>query len=507
MKLRKIVSTLLCTSLIVGSVAGCSSGGEESTTTEKTTQMTTEKETEAELVQKAVNITLDENVEYQTIESFGASGAWWSQDVGGWSEVNLDGINPREEIARLLFDKETGIGLTAYRYNIGAGTQDSALQYSGITDGWRRAYSFETAPGVYDFTRDENALWFLDKAVEMGIEEIVFFCNSPLTRLTKNGNGCGQKYEDGTTSNLAPENYRAFAEYVLDVVEHFKNEGYPIKYISPVNEPQWEWISGQEGCHFEPQELVDFYNVFLDVMDERNIEDLELSAPELGEWGNTSLKYLNAIYSDERLKTRLTSLDIHSYWSDNSARDSFRKWQESNGLEDLTLKMSEWCEMVNGQNVKMDSALELAKTMHMDLTKLDVTSWQYWIAVSCYNYRDGLIYCVNSNHRIKETKRLWAMGNFSRFVRPGYVRIEAGSSDNKLLVSAYKGVDDEGKENKVMVLVNTEETEYLISKNELPSGNDIEIYVTDETRSLEKVDVSGDSIAVSPESVMTIVIK
>ena len=26
---------------------------------------------------------------------------------------------------------------------------------------------------------------------------------------------------------------------------------------------------------FEPQELVDFYNVFLDVMDERNIEDLE----------------------------------------------------------------------------------------------------------------------------------------------------------------------------------------------------------------------------------------
>ena len=72
---------------------------------------------------------------------------------------------------------------------------------------------------------------------------------------------------------------------------------------------------------------------------------------------------------------------------------------------------------------------------------------------------------------------------------------------------AYKGVDDEGKENKVMVLVNTEETEYLISKNELPSGNDIEIYVTDETRSLEKVDVSGDSIAVSPESVMTIVIK
>lgn len=52
----------------------------------------------------------------QQIEGFGVSGAWWAQDVGGWSQVN------RDRITDLLFDQQKGIGLTIYRYNIGAGS-------------------------------------------------------------------------------------------------------------------------------------------------------------------------------------------------------------------------------------------------------------------------------------------------------------------------------------------------------------------------------------------------
>jgi O-glycosyl hydrolase len=506
------------------------------------TQNGSEEETD-EVTKEKIKITFDENTTYQTIESFGASGAWWSQDVGGWMDGETDdGTEPREKIATLLFDRENGIGLTAYRYNIGAGTADAQEYYSGITDKWRRAESFLDENGNYDWTKDENAVWFLKRATELGAEEIVFFCNSPIVSLTKNNKGCGDETQNGTTSNLDPQNYRAFAEYVLDVVEHFKNEGYPIKYISPVNEPQWEWTSGQEGCHYEPEELVEFLNVFLDVMDERGIEDLELSAPELGEWGNTSYKYYNAIFSDERLKSRLKSLDVHSYWTDEAAKTSFMKYLDTNGLSGLELKMSEWCEMTNGKDTGMSSALELANTVQTDLTTLNVTSWQYWIAVSCYDYRDGLVYVFTGNHAIVETKRLWALGNFSRFIRPGYVRIDSsieisqdngtsdsstsdsstsdnGTSDNgtsgstsvsnyAITSSAYIGTDEDGSENIVIVIVNNEDTEFEIATSDFEEYTSVETYVTDTEHSLEKIsDETQENIEIPSKSVATLLIK
>ena len=72
----------------------------------------------------------------QIIEGFGASGAWWAQDVGGWEDES------REQIIKLLFDQQEGIGLSIYRYNIGGGDGEN------IPDNWRRAETFEVAQGA-----------------------------------------------------------------------------------------------------------------------------------------------------------------------------------------------------------------------------------------------------------------------------------------------------------------------------------------------------------------------
>lgn len=496
--LKRKLYFLISSVLIILSLVGCSNSKDKEETTKSSE---TEETTEAKAEPMNISIQLNEEITYQTIESFGASGSWWSQDVGGWDNVDKDGIEVREQIAKLLFDREEGIGLSAYRYNIGAGSADSGKSFAGITDKWRRAQSFEVEPGVYDWTKDKNSIWFLDKAKEMGVSEMVFFCNSPLERLTKNGKAFGDK-TDSKTSNLLPENYKEFANYIMDVVEHFISEGYPIKYISPINEPQWEWTGGQEGCHFEPNEVVEFLNVFLDVMEERNLKGVELSAPELGEWGNTSYPYFQAIVSDERLRNSLTALDVHSYWSDASAKTSFLKWLKNNNLENIELKMSEWCEMVNGIDLTMDSAINLAKEMHMDLTKLNVTTWQYWIAVSCYSYRDGLIFVNNNAKSAIETKRLWAMGNYSRFIRPGYTRIECSTDSSDVDISAYKGTDDDGKENTVVVLVNSGDNVYNINLEQFAKSKNVQIYVTDAERSLEIDETS----TVPPKSVVTITI-
>ena len=81
----------------------------------------------------------------------------------------------------------------------------------------------------------------------------------------------------------------------------------------------------------------------------------------------------------------------------------------------------------------MESALVMANVIHDDLTIANVTSWQYWIAVSKYQYRDGLIYVNPLGQDVLQTKRLWALGNYSRFIRPGFVRLETQGGDDTLL--------------------------------------------------------------------------
>ena len=112
-------------------------------------------------------IQINPSDELQTIEGFGASGAWWAQDVGGWDDGS------REQIIKLLFDQQEGIGLSIYRYNIGGGDGES------IPDNWRRAETFEVAQGEYDWDRDANAIWVLKAAQEAGVETLCCLCQQP----------------------------------------------------------------------------------------------------------------------------------------------------------------------------------------------------------------------------------------------------------------------------------------------------------------------------------------
>ncbi|MHC4749925.1 MAG: glycoside hydrolase [Planctomycetota bacterium] len=97
--------------------------------------------------------------------------------------------------------------------------------------------------------------------------------------------------------------------------------------------------------------------------------------------------------------------------------------------------------MKGGRDYGMDSALRLTREIIDDLMWGGVLSWQYWIAVSRYNFRDGLIYVNESEREIVPIKRLWAMGNFGRFIRPGYRRFEVEHDSTVLQAVGCKSPD------------------------------------------------------------------
>ena len=220
-----------------------------------------------------MKITIDRNVNYQKYYGIGASGAWWAQIVGGWSNKDQNGEEIRNVISRLLYSKTKGIGMNIYRYNIGGGSAQSGggSHHSGngeYSDFARRAESFGNGDGKYDYSRDKNAVYMMKQAVKDGADEVILFVNSPIEQLTKNGWAHLKKHQAFRT-NLAKKNYSAFAKYCLDVTEHFVDEGLPIKYLSPINEPFWIWTGGQEGCHYTADETVEVLEMFALEMQKR----------------------------------------------------------------------------------------------------------------------------------------------------------------------------------------------------------------------------------------------
>jgi glucuronoarabinoxylan endo-1,4-beta-xylanase len=85
----------------------------------------------------------------------------------------------------------------------------------------------------------------------------------------------------------------------------------------------------------------------------------------------------------------------------------------------------------------MGSALKLAETVHNDLTKANLNAWHYW-----WLYANGCSGLFDTKTKLW-TKRFWILGNFSRFVRPGYVRVSSsGSAPSGVLISAYTNPTD-----------------------------------------------------------------
>lgn len=456
-------------------------------------------------------LTVDLNDRHQTMEGFGASSAWWSQEIGGWTDTGASGKQVREEIMDLLYS-EDGLGLNIYRYNLGAGT-GTGEKPGVFEDSWRSAQSFIDDNGNIDYSLDANAVWCMNRAVELGADKVFFFSNSAPDTMTITGMPHSEEQRKKVT-NLAPENYQAFADYALDAVEHFRAQGIPVMAISPINEPQWTWQGGQEGCHYEPDEMVALYKVFYQEMLNRGLTDeVELDMFESGQFGGLKKfrKWFKAIAEDETLGPIFHTLSGHSYNSSFEDKEKTAKWLKKN-YPDLKIRCTEWTEMTGGRDVGMDSAVIMADMICNDLKILDAISWTYWLAVSRYDWRDGLLY-VEQNEPIPQTytmtKRYYGYSNFTKFVKEGAVRVGT-QMDNEGSLNSI-AFEQDGK--LTMVLVNSSaENERQVSFN-IANANyqTMTTWLTDADHDLEQTAQAGysaqSSVTLPPQSVMTVVLE
>ena len=193
-------------------------------------------------------VTVSGDFRYQRIDNFGASDAWSIEPLGKhWTEEN------KNRLADLLFSREKGIGLSAWRFNIGAGS--TVTDQDRIPDPWRRAEAFKmSADGEYDWSKQSGQQWFLQAARDRGVETFIAFVNSPPVWMTKNGHA--QPDSEVGSTNLKQGYEGAFATFLLHILTHFKEIGLSFDYISPINEPTWDWNQAwQEGNRYNNEDM------------------------------------------------------------------------------------------------------------------------------------------------------------------------------------------------------------------------------------------------------------
>lgn len=418
-------------------------------------------------LQAQTEITVNLEQKYQTIDNFSASDCWWAHKIGeSWDTANKDSL------ADLLFSTTKGIGLSAWRFNLGAGID------ANITDSWRTAKCFETSEGNYNWENNKGGQWFLKAASERGVDQFIAFVNSPPRRMTVNGHSyCSG---DGSSTNLKDGYYGQYATYLVDIVKHFRDSlGININYLSPVNEPQWDWNGpSQEGNRAGNSDIKMMVDSLYTELANQKV-DANIIIPESGElpgWYSSTSKnsetygnYLNTLFSNSDVKSKTAKIFAgHSYWSDLlssevvQARQSLYKKMSSYFDSGYKYWVTEYCILEgtsgqggNGRDLTTTTALDVARIIHYDLSEANASAWQWWLAVSMYDYKDGLIYTnINSPFQpILQSKTLWALGNFSRYIRPGSQRIDCSGANDKygLMASAYV---DSANSKIIMVLIN-----------------------------------------------------
>ena len=291
------------------------------------------------------------------------------------------------------------------------------------------------------------------KAIEKGAIVFASPWNPPsdmVETFTRNG-VAGQK-------RLRYDKYAAYAQHLNDFVTYMRNNGVELYAISVQNEPDyahtWTW--------WTPDEMLNFMKNYAGAINCRVI------APE-------SFSYLknmsDPILNDSQALANMDILGAHLYGTQvsNFAYPLFK--QKGAGKE---LWMTE-VYYPNSNDNSADSwpeALEVSYHIHNAMVEGDFQAYVWWYIRRQYGpmKEDGTI-----------SKRGYNMAHFSKFVRPGYVRVDATKNpDTNVFVSAYKG------DNKAVIVAINKSTSSINQKFTLQNGSatTVSSWITDRNRNL-----------------------
>lgn len=428
-----------------------------------------------------MTITIDPSVRHQVIDGFGVCAAFQRAELMRGAR----GLPPaaQRELLDLLFSPTHGAGLSILRLGIGSSDDDGYDRMKSIAP---------TDPGGpaatprYEWDgRDSGQVWLARQAREYGLRTFYACAWSAPGYMMSNDRDTG----GGTLRGLpgtAPEegDWRAaYAEYLLEYVRCYRREGIDITHLGFVNEPDLFLVKkedevGYAAMRMDPAQVVDFVKVLGPAI-RRSGLPVSMVCCDAMSWARQE-EYTAAVEADPEAARWVTVHSGHSYaeparWRLPTPRHTWMSEWEPN--VEANTWISGW------DSGTREDGLRLAEDIHGALTEAEVNGYIYWLGASIGGTR-ALVQLDGARYQV--SKRLWALAGYSRFVRPGAVRVAASTTNPQVRVSAFVDADGVAVVN-LLNLANRTVREELDATR--PLDRSAVSYLTDRRRSLEPLPV------------------
>ena len=199
-----------------------------------------------------------------------------------------------------------------------------------------------------------------------------------------------------------------------------QNTGVPLYGVSVQNEP--DYSASYNSALYTTQQMVDFIKVLGPKLATLNPRP-KLLTPDVASWG-VLWNYSDAIGSDPVAASYTDVLATHQYFAidptPHAVPPGKMLWQT---------EMSSF----DGPSTDITNGITVARWVHNALVDGSVNAWHYWWLIGISADNEGLL-----NIGREPTKRLYTFGNFSRFIRPGFVRVGASGAPAGVYTTAYR---------------------------------------------------------------------
>jgi glucuronoarabinoxylan endo-1,4-beta-xylanase len=365
-------------------------------------------------------------------------------------------------------------------------SSDQADTFFSTTASTGAGLSFVRTLGNEECEDTVSDLTTLKEAVARGAKVWVTMQSPPVSM--KDSGACSY-------GNLLTDHYAAYATYIVNWIQQLQADGIPVYAVSPVNEPDVACANEDSGGNgigafcFTPEQIDTFVKTNLGPTLAAAGLSTKIIISEEGQW--FLYNYASTCMADSSCASFVSILAAHGYGyypnSNIGYYDSYaccsvvKPAPEATSTNQLWQTEVSWSGSGNTFTGSISDGLVWAKNIHNYLTVANVTGWMYWMlnGNSWYNDNEGL---TDENGSI--AKRLYIIGNWSKFVRTGWVRIDATANPQTgVYTSAYKNTAN-GDFAIVAINTGSSAVSQVFSLSGFPSVATVTPYVTSATFNL-----------------------
>ena len=371
-------------------------------------------------------ITINGADRYQRISGFGVSEAF------GQAETVMDAlVAVQQRVLSLLYSPAAGAGLTILRNEISA-DRGTTIEPKAPSD----PSATPTYVPLSAIHEDQGQLWFAQQMrARYGVHEVFADAWSAPGFMKTNdsqdhgGTLCGVPHARCATGDWR----QAYANYLLRYAKDYAAAGVPLSYVGPENEANY--APSYDSMILTPAQTAGFMTILgRALLRSRLPTQAECCATEGWDYAQRYAAAIEAEPPADRFTALFTS---HGY---TAAPDSRLAGWTKPAWETEWSTFGRWDPAWDdGTNA---SGMSWAQNIYMGLTLGNLNAFLYWWGSTTpaeNGDNEGLVEIDGG--RVVASGRLWAFANYSRFVRPGAVRIGATSADATLEATAFRNLD------------------------------------------------------------------